>query len=64
VNEKSLAQGECTVRVDQNQEHEQERNYSFRLWGWIFLGSLSRDAEEIVESIRCPRRGGTGRING
>jgi hypothetical protein len=64
VDEKSLAQGECHVRVDQNQEHEQERNCFYCLSGWVFLGSIGQDGEEIVESLRCRRCGGTGRING
>jgi hypothetical protein len=64
ADEKSLAQGERTVRVDQDQEHEQERNGSFGLWGWVFLGSIDHDGEEVYETICCRRRGGTGRING
>jgi hypothetical protein len=47
VDEKSLAQGERTVRVDQDQEHEQERNCSFGLWSWVFLGSIDHDGEEV-----------------
>jgi hypothetical protein len=64
ADEKSLAQGERTVRVDQDQEHEQERNGSFGLWGWVFLGSIDHDGEEVYETICCRRCGGTGRING
>jgi hypothetical protein len=61
VDEKSLAQGENTVRVDQ--EHEQERRSCFYcLEGWVFLGSIGYDGEEVIESIRCHRCGGTGRI--
>ncbi len=62
MDEKSLAQGERTVRVDQDQE--QERDCFYCLSGWVFLGSIDYDGEEIVESIRCRRCGGTGRING
>jgi hypothetical protein len=61
VDEKSLAQGECTVRVDQEQEH---RSCFYCLEGWVFLGSIGYDGEEVVEAIRCRRCGGTGRING
>jgi len=63
VDEKSLAQGERTVRVDQDQEHQQERrSYFYCFDGWVFLGSLDHDGEEIVESIRCRKCGGMGRI--
>jgi len=63
VDEKSLAQGEHTVRVDQDQEHEQGRRRRFYcLEGWIFLGSLGYDGEEVIESIRCRRCGGKGQI--
>jgi hypothetical protein len=63
VDEKSLAQGEHTVRVDQNQEHEQkQRNCFCCLWGWVFVGSIGYDGEEVVESIRWRRCGGTGRV--
>jgi hypothetical protein len=63
VDEKSLAQGELSVRVDQDQEHEQERRRcSYCLEGWIFLGSLGYDGEEVIESIRCRRCGGKGQI--
>jgi hypothetical protein len=63
VDEKSLAQGERTVRVEQEQEHEQkQRNCFYCLWGWVFLGSIGYDGEEVIESIRCRRCTGTGRI--
>jgi hypothetical protein len=32
------------------------------LEGWVFLGSLDHDGEEIVEVIRCRKCGGRGRI--
>jgi hypothetical protein len=60
VDEKSLAQGERTVRVDQ--EGSEERDCFYCLWGWDFLGSIGYDGEEVIESIRCRRCGGTGRI--
>jgi hypothetical protein len=63
VGEKRLAQGERTVRVDQDQEHEQERNGSFALWCWVFLGSIDHDGEAVYETICGRRRGGTDRIN-
>jgi hypothetical protein len=45
------------------QEHsEQSTSCLYCLEGWVFLGSLSHDGEEIVEAIRCRCCGGTGRI--
>jgi hypothetical protein len=63
VDEKSLPQGEYPVRVDQDQEHGQEGSSCFFcLEGWVFLGSLGHDGEEVIESIRCRRCISTGRI--
>ena len=42
------------------QDHEQ-RTCLYCIDGWVFLGSISHDGEEIIESIRCRRCGGTGR---
>jgi len=33
------------------------------LEGYVFLGSLSHDGEEVYEAVKCRRCGGTGRIN-
>ena len=45
------------------EEHGKERTSCFYcLEGWVFLGSLSHDGEEMVETIRCRCCGGTGRI--
>jgi hypothetical protein len=43
-----------------NQEHEgsEERDCFYCISGWVFLGSLDYDGEEIVEAIRCRRCGG------
>ena len=40
-----------------NQEHEdsEECNRFYCLEGWVFLGSLGHDGEEVIESIRCRR---------
>ena len=46
MDEKSLAQGERTVRVDQ--EGSEQRDCFYCLWGWVFLGSLNHDGEEIA----------------
>ena len=34
----------------------------FCLGGWVFIGSVGHDSEEIVESIRCRRCKGKGWI--
>jgi hypothetical protein len=46
-----------------NQEHEdsKERNCFYCLEGWVFLGSLGHDGEEVIESIRCRRCKGANR---
>jgi hypothetical protein len=49
VDEKILARREC-------EEHSPEqRSCFFCLEGWVFLGYLDDDGEEVVESIRCRR---------
>ena len=46
-----------------NEEHGEESTSCFYcLEGWVFLGSLGHDGEEMVEAIRCRRCKGTGRI--
>jgi hypothetical protein len=45
------------------QEEVEEYHCFYCLEGWVFLGSLDHDGEEIVEAIRCRRCGGTGRIS-
>jgi hypothetical protein len=56
VDKRSLAQGEHAVRVDAEHEGSEERRSCFYcLDGWVFLGSIGHDGEEIVESMRCKR---------
>jgi hypothetical protein len=57
VDERILAQRAQCSPIDQ--EHE-ERNCFYCLEGWVFLGSLDHDGEEVVEAIRCRRCNGTG----
>ena len=38
---------------------DQERTCFYCLSGWVFLGSLDHDGEEVVEAIRCRRCGGS-----
>jgi hypothetical protein len=59
VDEKSLAQGERTLRAG---EEQNLHPCIHCLDGWVFLGSLDHDGEEVVESIRYCRCGGTGRV--
>jgi hypothetical protein len=51
-----------TVRANQAHESNEERNCFYCLEGWVFLGSLDHDGEEVYESMRCRRCGGTGRL--
>ncbi len=48
--------------VPADQENRGEPNCFYCLSGWVFLGSIGHDGEEIVEAIRCCRCNGTGRI--
>ncbi len=59
MDERILAQH--TRRSLTDQEHE-ERNCFYCLEGWVFLGSIGHDGEEMVEVIRCRRCKGTARI--
>ena len=58
-----LACSEHAVRADQAQESSEEskRSCFYCLEGWVFLGSLNHDGEEIVEVVRCRKCGGMGR---
>jgi hypothetical protein len=49
------------VPTDQ-ESREERRNCFYCLSGWVFLGSLDHDGEEVIDAIRCRRCGGTGRI--
>ena len=45
-------------------QDENTRPCLYCLEGWVFLGSLDHDGEEVVECIRCRKCGGKGQING
>ena len=47
---------------EEEQNDEQSTSCFYCLEGWVFLGSLDHDGQEIVEAIRCRRCGGTGQI--
>jgi hypothetical protein len=44
------------------QDQEERPSCFYCLEGWVFLGSLDHDDEEVVESIRCRRCGGSGKL--
>ena len=47
----------------EEQGGNEEHNCFYCIEGWVFLGSLDHDGEEMVEAIRCRRCNGTGRIS-
>ena len=64
VDERILAQRAQHSPTDQEHKGREERRSCFYcLEGWVFLGSLDHDGEEMVEAIRCRRCNGTGRLN-
>jgi hypothetical protein len=46
--------------------HEASENLGrgcfYCLEGWVFLGSIAPDGEEVYEAVRCRRCGGTGKL--
>ena len=62
MDERILAQR--TQYSPTNQEHEgsEERNCFYCLSGWVFLGSLDHDGEEVIDSVRCRKCSGTGKL--
>jgi hypothetical protein len=56
VDERSLAQAERSVRV--YEDLQQASNCFFCLLGWVFLGSIGYDGEEVYEAIRYRKCGG------
>jgi hypothetical protein len=63
VDERILAQHAQHSPTDQEHEGTEECNCFHCLEGWVFLGSIGHDGEEIVEAIRWRRCKGTARIN-
>ena len=63
VDERILTQHAQHSPTDQGHEGSEERNCFYCLEGWVFLGSLGHDGEEIVEALRCRRCKGTCRIS-
>jgi hypothetical protein len=62
VDERILAQRAQHSSLDREHKGREERNCFYCLSGWVFLGSIGHDGEEVVEAIRCRRCSGTGRI--
>jgi hypothetical protein len=62
VDERILAQRAQHSSTDQENKGREERHCFYCLEGWVFLGSLDHDGEEVYEAIRCRRCNGTGQI--
>jgi hypothetical protein len=41
---------------------DRERDCFYCLSGWVFLGSLDHDGEEVFDAVRCRRCSGMGRM--
>ena len=64
VDERILAQRAQHSPTDQEHKGTEERRSCFYcLEGWVFLGSLDHDGEEVYEAIRCRRCNGSGWLN-
>jgi hypothetical protein len=62
VDERILAQHAQHSPIDQEHEGREDRNCFYCLEGWVFLGSIGHDGEEVVEAIRCRKCKGTSRL--
>ena len=63
VDERILAQRAHPSPTGQEHENSKERRSCFYcLSGWVFLGSLDHDGEEVIDAIRCRRCNDTERI--
>ena len=63
MDERILAQRAQHSPTDQEHKAHEERNCFYCLEGWVFLGSLDHDGEEVYEAIRCRHCKGTARIS-
>ena len=64
MDERILAQRAQHSPTDQgNEGSEEPRSCFYCLEGWVLLGSIGHDGEEVVEAIRCRRCKGTGRMS-
>ena len=65
VDEDILARTGRAVRADQAREQrgdQTERSCFYCLEGWVFLGPIGHDGDEVIEAIRCRCCNGTGQI--
>ena len=62
MDERILAHRAHASPADEEAQGSEERACFYCLEGWVFLGSLDHDGEEIVEVVRCHKCGGAGRI--
>ena len=62
VDKDILAPSGQPVAAGNEERDEQSTSCFYCLEGWVFLGSLSHDGEEIVEAIGCQHCGGRERI--
>ncbi len=62
VDERILAHRAHPSPTSQEHKYTEKRTCFYCLEGWVFLGSLDHDGEEIAEAIRCRRCDGMGRI--
>jgi hypothetical protein len=54
VDERILAQPAQHSPTDPEHEgSEEQRDCFYCLEGWVFLGSLGHDGEEVIDVIRC-----------
>ncbi len=63
MDERILAQRAQHSPTDQEDKVSEERSCFYCLSGWVFLGSIGHDGEEVYEAIRCRRCKGTAQIN-
>jgi hypothetical protein len=63
VDERILAQQAQHSPTGQEHKGGEKRNCFYCLEGWVFLGSIGHDGEEVIEAIRCRHCKGTGRMN-
>jgi hypothetical protein len=49
--------------VDEQSVAQEQRTCFYCLEGWVFIGSLDHDGEEVYEAVRCRKCGGTGPIH-
>jgi hypothetical protein len=45
-----------------HESSEEHRDCFYCLEGWVFLGSVGLEGEELYEALRCRRCSGTGRL--